>query len=414
MRAEGIDVAPKVRVRLAARARRDLLQLEDAIDREPAQADAPRVVAVADGLVAHREPRDGAVERVRPLQARILAEHARRVLEGHGTARVDLRCVHERGLPPRDDHHDREVERHRDGAREEDHVEDARAADADDRAHATGRAGAHVAHVREVRADERAERPGRVREGRAPREATERGDERESEGRRDGKEEVRIAREDAFLGREDDDPPRDERDERDAEHGREEAQLVVADPRGDEHDRHDGAAHVHGEGRVAEDGERHVRGPAAQAPEADERDLARAEAALFEHVGPRAVERVEEADAAQREDEAPRDLGKVERRERRWGGLPILGERRVASAFPRDRARALFRPAGSPALVARWRRWIFGSSVPLDEFARQLQRSLGARGLAVKTGERFEPLRAAARAGARRAGRGTRSEGGAG
>jgi hypothetical protein len=40
--------------------------------------------------------------------------------------------------------------------------------------------------------------------------------------------------------------------------------------------------------------------------------------------------------------------------------------------------------------VARWRRWVFEASAPLDEFARLLQSSLTARGVDVAPGARFD------------------------
>ena len=40
--------------------------------------------------------------------------------------------------------------------------------------------------------------------------------------------------------------------------------------------------------------------------------------------------------------------------------------------------------------MARWRRWVFEVSAPLDDFARHLRRGLEARGVDVRDGERFD------------------------
>ncbi|MFA5862845.1 MAG: hypothetical protein WDA16_14225 [Candidatus Thermoplasmatota archaeon] len=40
--------------------------------------------------------------------------------------------------------------------------------------------------------------------------------------------------------------------------------------------------------------------------------------------------------------------------------------------------------------MARWRRWVFEVSAPLDEFSRLLQRGLTARGIDVRSGDHFD------------------------
>lgn len=40
--------------------------------------------------------------------------------------------------------------------------------------------------------------------------------------------------------------------------------------------------------------------------------------------------------------------------------------------------------------MARWRRWVFEVSGPLDEFARHLRQGLEARGVEVRDGEHFD------------------------
>lgn len=42
------------------------------------------------------------------------------------------------------------------------------------------------------------------------------------------------------------------------------------------------------------------------------------------------------------------------------------------------------------AVVARWQRWVFEASTPLDEFSRSLTRALVARGIDVSPGTRFD------------------------
>ena len=45
--------------------------------------------------------------------------------------------------------------------------------------------------------------------------------------------------------------------------------------------------------------------------------------------------------------------------------------------------------------MARWRRWVFEVSAPLDEFARHLRRGLAQRGVEVRDGDRFDLVAAA-------------------
>jgi hypothetical protein len=50
----------------------------------------------------------------------------------------------------------------------------------------------------------------------------------------------------------------------------------------------------------------------------------------------------------------------------------------------------LFSPPPARGAVARWLRWVFEVSAPLDAFARDLERSLLARGVDVREGTHFD------------------------